>query len=340
VIGYGGGDNAPVFMQRVNTTLAQIPGEQSVTGGFPIPFTYDSTDSFAIQGQPIDLSDPPVAKIATIQPGYFETLKVPLLQGRTFEERDNERAKRVAIVDAAFARQFFPNDQPIGKFIRPNVEDSQKSTWYEIVGVVGSMRTTDLTAIPEPQFFLPILQTNDTPQILILRTAGDPKHFEKSVTAAIQALNADTTIFDVSTMDERVTRSVVSARFEAQLLTAFGGMALLLAAVGLYAALSEMVARRTFEIGLRMALGAQTGDVFRLVLRRGLILAVVGMGIGLLGLAMVGRVFSDLLYEVKAFDPWTIFAVSAILILVSLVASVVPAWRAAGLEPTEALREQ
>lgn len=340
VVGYGGGEKAPLFMQRVNSAVAQIPGVESVTGGFPLPFTYDSTDSFEIQGQPTDLSDPLVAKTAIIQPGYFETLKVPLLRGRTFEERDNERAKRVAIVDAAFARQFFPNDEPIGKFIRPNVEVNEKPMWYEIVGVVGSMRTTDLTAVPESQFFLPFLQTNNQPQILILRTSGDAKGYEKSVTSAIQALDVETTIFDVSTMDERVSRSVVSARFEAQLLTAFGAIALLLAAVGLYAALSEMVARRRFEIGLRVALGAQTRDVLQLVLRRGLSLTMAGVASGLAGFAVAARLFDDMIYGISVFDPWTMGGAGGVLVVVAFVASAWPAWIAARLEPTAALREQ
>jgi len=160
------------------------------------------------------------------------------------------------------------------------------------------------------------------------------------VRAAVVGLNRDLPVFAVTTFDELIVQSTVFARFEAGLLTCFAVSALLLAAVGLYAALSEMVARRTFEIGLRLALGAQQRDVFGFVVRRGLVLAAIGLTVGLIGLVIVGRVVADMLYGVRAFDPLTVAAASVVLLLVSLLASAAPAWRAARLEPTEALREQ
>ena len=158
--------------------------------------------------------------------------------------------------------------------------------------------------------------------------------------AAVVGLNRDLPVFAVTTFDELIVQSTVFARFEAVLLTCFAVSALLLAAVGLYAALSEMVARRTFEIGLRLALGAQQRDVFGFVVRRGFVLAAIGLTVGLLGLVIVGRVVADMLYGIRAFDPLTVAAASVVLLLVSLLASAAPAWRAARLEPTEALREQ
>jgi putative ABC transport system permease protein len=160
------------------------------------------------------------------------------------------------------------------------------------------------------------------------------------VRAAVAGLNRDLPVFAVTTFDELIVQSTVFARFEAGLLTCFAVSALLLAAVGLYAALSEMVARGTFEIGLRVALGAQQGDVFGFVVRRGLVLAAIGLAVGLIGLVIFGRVVADMLYGVRALDPLTVAAASVVLLLVSLLASAAPAWRAARSEPTEALREQ
>jgi len=160
------------------------------------------------------------------------------------------------------------------------------------------------------------------------------------VRAAVAGLNRDLPVFAVTTFDELIVQSTVFARFEAGLLTCFAVCALLLAAVGLYAALSEMVARRTFEIGLRVALGAQQGDVFGFVVRRGLVLAAIGLTVGLIGFVIFGRVVAGMLYDVRALDPPTVAAASVVLLLVSLLASAAPAWRAARLEPTEAVREQ
>jgi ABC-type antimicrobial peptide transport system permease subunit len=176
--------------------------------------------------------------------------------------------------------------------------------------------------------------------VVILRVSGEPRAFMNSVRSVIAGLNRNLPIFAVNTMDELITESTASTRFETGLLTCFAASALLLAGVGLYAALSEMVARRTFEIGLRVALGAQQGDVFRLVVRRGMILAATGLVVGLVGFAIFGRVVANMLYGVRSFDPFAVAAACAVLLLVALLASAAPAWRATRLEPTEALREQ
>jgi ABC-type antimicrobial peptide transport system permease subunit len=188
---------------------------------------------------------------------------------------------------------------------------------------------------------LPYEQESSTwPQAVILRVAGDPEAYVNTLRATVAGLDRELPIFETFTVDELIAKSMSSARFEAQLLTCFAVCALLLAAVGLYAALSEMVARRTFEIGLRVALGAQRGDVFQFVVRRGLVLALIGLTLGLAGFAMAVRFVAGMLYGVRSFDPLTLMGVSAILLCVSLLASAAPAWRATRLEPTAALREQ
>jgi ABC-type antimicrobial peptide transport system permease subunit len=174
----------------------------------------------------------------------------------------------------------------------------------------------------------------------MLRVSGDPLAYVNSVRSIVDGLHRDVPMFAVQTMDENIHDSVKSDRFEVALLGCFGAAALLLAAVGLYAALSEMVAQRTFEIGLRVALGAQQGDVFRLIVRRGLILAGMGLVAGIGGFAIFGRVVADMLYGVRAFEPAVIGVACAVMLMVAFVASAGPAWRAARLEPVEALREE
>jgi predicted permease len=334
-------DKAALFFRQLFPLLAAIPGVEAVSSGYPIPFSYDNRSRFGIAGRPVDLNDMPVSNRVTVAPRYFETLRIPLLKGRTFDERDDSNAKRVAVVNQQFARQFFPNEDALGKSIQPDfVEYGATATWYEIVGVVAGIRTTNLTEAPLPEFFLPSEQAPYWPHGVILRVSGEPRAYMNSVRSVVAGLDRNLPIFAVNTIDELIVESTASARFETGLLTCFAASALLLAAVGLYAALSEMVARRTFEIGLRVALGAQQGDVFGLVVRRGLILAATGLLVGLAGFVIFGRVAADMLYGVRSFDPFAVAAACGMLLLVALLASVAPAWRAAQLEPTRALREQ
>jgi ABC-type antimicrobial peptide transport system permease subunit len=187
---------------------------------------------------------------------------------------------------------------------------------------------------------VPYEQATITPQAVILRVSGDPHAYMNSVRTIVATLHRDVPIFAETTMDENLWDLTRWDRFETALVSCFAGAALLLAAVGLYAALSEMVARRTFEIGLRVALGAQQGDVFRLIVRRGLILAGIGLVVGIGGFAIFGRVVADMLYGVRAFEPLVVGVACAVMMVVAFLASAGPAWRAARLEPVEALREE
>jgi predicted permease len=334
-------DKARLFFRQLFPQLAAIPGVESVTGAYPVPFSYDNTSRFAILGEPNDPSDLPMSNRVAVEPNYFETLRIPLLKGRTFNTRDDWNAKRVVIVNQEFAREYFPNEDPIGKSIQPDfAEFGESPTWYEIVGVVAGIRTTDLTSPPLPGFYVPYEQATISPQAVILRVSGDPHAYMNSVRSIVATLHRDVPIFAETTMDENLVDSRKGDRFEATLLTLFAGAALFLAAVGLYAALSEMVVRRTFEIGLRVALGAQQGDVFRLIVRHGLILAVTGLVVGIGGFAIFGRVVADMLYGVRAFEPSVVGVACAVMMVVAFVASAAPAWRAARLEPVEALREE
>ena len=335
-------DKANAFFRQLLPAVSAIQGVQSVGGVNPVPFSYDRTGQFSIAGRPADPSEIAAAAVNLVEPGYFQTMRVPLLQGRVFDERDGVKGKPVAIVDEEFARTFFPTEDAIGKYIQPDLGEGDRwNSWCEIVGVVGKIRNLDLTAGPTPRFYLSYEQESSSwPQAVILRVAGDPHAYVNSLRTTVAGLDRDVPIFEMYTCDELIAKSMSSVRFEAQLLTCFAVCALLLAAVGLYAALSEMVARRTFEIGLRVALGAQRRDVFQFVVRRGLVLALIGLTLGLGGFVVAVRFVADMLYGVRSFDPLTLIGVSAILLCVSVLASAAPAWRAARLEPTVALREQ
>jgi putative ABC transport system permease protein len=333
-------EKALQFLAEARDALAELPGVQSVTSAYPMPFTYDDVQKFQREGEAYDKSNPLEANLITIEPHYFETMKIPLLSGRSIEAHDTAKSKRVAVVDAEFAREFFPKGDAIGKSIAPDWGRNAPPDWYEIVGIVGSIRNRDLTQDPAPQFYLRPEQAEDWPEGLIVRTQGDPRKYIGAISAAVWKLDPGLPVFDVSTVDERVKQSTAMTRFEAQLLTWFAVAALLLAAVGLYATLSEMVARRTFEIGLRVALGAQPGDVFRLVLWKGLLMAGIGVAAGLAGFWAVSRVFADLVYGVAPYDPTTVFVAGLVLVGVAIAASAWPAWRAVRLEPMKALREQ
>jgi putative ABC transport system permease protein len=331
-------DKARQFFGELRDTLGALPGVEEVTSVSPLPFTYDSSAEFRLRGMAENPSDPPTAKLAVVGPRYFETMKIPLLRGRTFDERDGAKAKAVAMVDEQFAKRFFPGEEAIGKFLQPTREDGA-TDWYEIVGVVASIRTTDLRESPDPEYFLAFAQAADRPLGIMLRVPGDPREYERRVREAVGGLNRDLPIFELSTMDERIRQSMVYARFEAQLLTAFAIAALLLAGVGVYATLSEIVARRTFEIGVRVALGAHPRDVFQFILQRGLTMAVVGVLLGLGVFWMASRVLVEFLYGISASDPATILVAGAVLLGTAVVASAWPAWRAVRLDPMKALRE-
>jgi putative ABC transport system permease protein len=334
-------DKARLFFRQLFPQLMAIPGVESVTGAYPVPFSYDNTSRFAISGKSNDPNDLPMSNRVAVEPNYFETLRIPLLKGRTFDRRDDWNAKRVVIVNQEFAHEFFPGEDPIGKSIQPDfAEFGESPTWYEIVGVVAGIRTTDLTRPPLPGFFVPYEQATISPQAVILRVSGEPQAYVNSVRSIIATLHRDVPVFAVTTMDENIVGSTRSEKFEAALLTCFAASALLLAAVGMYAALSEMVARRTFEIGLRVALGAQQGDVFGLIVRHGMVLAVTGLVVGIGGFVIFGRVVADMLYGVRAFEPAVVGVACAVMVGVAFVASAGPAWRAARLEPVEALREE
>jgi ABC-type antimicrobial peptide transport system permease subunit len=219
-------------------------------------------------------------------------------------------------------------------------DDVFESSNREVVGVVGDSKLMKLTAAAEPQYYLPYAQAVVTNPFLVVRSSGDPAMLEDSLRAAIRGVDPGVPVYQVSTLEDYLSKSAAQPRFQTFVLTCFAGIALVLAAIGLYGLLSYMVVQRTLEIGLRMAMGAQRSDVLGMIVRRGLTLALIGLAGGVVISAVIMRLLSGMLYGIRPYDPITFAATAGLLLVVSVAASIVPAWRAARLDPIETLREQ
>ena len=330
------------FYNQLVARLSALPGVQSASAGWPLPMSdSNATISFSIAGRPIAQGDHPSESVGVVLPGYFATMRIPLLSGRTFSEQDGTMTAPVMMINQGFARKYFPGENPIGKHIQADLgDDVIEHPMREVVGVVGDIKRKGLTADVEPQYFLPYAQAVITNPFLTIRTSGDPATVENALRAAVHEMDKSVPVYQVSPLENYVSKSVAQARFQTLLLSCFAAIALMLSAIGLYGLLSYMVVQRTLEIGLRMALGAQRTDVLRMIVRRGLTLALVGLVAGLAISAMMTRLLSGMLYGIRPSDPVTLATVTALLLLVSLAASTVPAYRAARLDPMETLREQ
>jgi predicted permease len=330
------------FYHRLFGRLAALPGVESVSAGFPLPLSGSHIDiDIAIEGRPVAKGDQPSEQLAVITPDFFRTMKIPILRGRAFTAADDTTGKPVIIINDKFARKYFPGENPIGKRIQPGLGDGAvKSSMREVVGVVGDVKAFGLTAEVVPLYYLPWEQAVITSPALAIRSAQDPTALIASVRAAVSDMDRQIPLYRAATMEKMFDRSAANPRFQTLLLTSFAAMALLLCGIGLYGLLSYMVVQRSAEIGLRVALGAQRTDVLRLILGRGLSLAAAGVVIGLAASAFLTRYLSSILFNVPALDVVTFLSVSAILLLVSLGASSVPAYRAARLDPMKTLRDQ
>jgi predicted permease len=333
------------FYDQLLTRLNGLPGAKSATGAFPMPLSGgDMSISFDIRGRTTQPGDSPDGRASIVEPNYFSTLEIPLLHGRLLTPLDNETTSPpVTIINEALAKKYFPNGDALGQHIQSGFDhsdDGKGGDWREIVGIVANVKRLGVTEKALPEYYIPYGQAPVTPQFLALRVVGDPATYESAVTAAVASLDKELPVYRLRTLDENVANASAQPRFQTLLLTGFAAVALLLAAIGLYAVLSYMVVQRTHEIGLRMALGAQRGNVLKLILNRGLGLALIGVGLGLGISALLTRFLASLLYGVKPLDPVTFAVVSAVLLAVSGIASLIPAARAASLDPMRTLRDQ
>ncbi len=331
------------FYDKLLPKLAALPGVESVSAAHPLPLRWPVDTSFTIAGHLNAQDDLPSAGATVTEPGYFETLSIPLLQGRTFTAHDNDaKSTPVAIVNQSFARQFFPGEDPVGRYFTPMFDHRDKvAIQRQIVGVVGNTRTADLWNPYLPQFFLPYAQepTHQRP-IVVMKVKGDPSSYEQTVRKIVATLDKDAPVFGYRLLADELQSQGAPQRFEASMVSAFAGLSLLLSAIGLYAVMSYVVAERTRELGLRMALGASRSDILTLVLRRGLLLAGIGIGVGALASVILGRFMRGQLFGVAPLDPSVFLTVTLVLGVVSIAATLVPAIRAAGLDPIRTLREQ
>ncbi len=322
------------LLQRVDS----VPGVQSASAINHLPLSGDVwTVPFTIEGRPAPApGEKQGAVYRIIRPNYFRTMGATLLKGRDFTAHDNDTSPAVVIISEAFAQRHWPNEDPLGKRIQ--VTDDGPNP-REIVGVVKGLKQSEWTAEPNLEMYLPHLQSPSPRGLtLVVRGAADPLRLVSAVENQVWAIDKNLPVSEIRSMEEVISESIEQQRFNMFLLGLFASVALILAVVGIYGVMSDSVAARTHEIGIRMALGAQAADVRRMVVRQGMALAAAGVGIGLLGSFWLTQFISKLLYEVSPTDRMTFIVIPLLLGLVALCACLVPARRATRVDPLEALR--
>jgi predicted permease len=281
------------------------------------------------------------ANYRVISPGFFQTMRIPLLRGRPFSASDDSNGQPVVVINQAMARMFWPNEEPIGQRIwigKPMGPEWTEPNAREIVGIVGDVREASLASPPEPTMYIPYAQRPASQAYFVIRTRQTPLAAVPEIRSAMRQVNPGVPLAQVKTMGQVLSVSVTDWRFRTILLVVFGGLALFIAAIGIYGVISYSVAQRTQEIGVRMALGAQRTDVLKVVVGQGFKLTLTGVGTGIVGALAMTRFLSSLLYGVKPTDPFTFIAVSLILTGVALLACYLPARRATKVDPMVALR--
>jgi predicted permease len=330
------------FYQDLLPRLRALPGVVSVSAGWPLPLSSSGIGiSFDIEERPQPEGERAVSRASIIEPGYFRTLRIPLIRGREFQDTDTTKSKAVVVVNQAFANKYFPGEDPIGKRINPGLDDGVVvDVKHEIVGIVGNVKVGQLTREMVPEMYLPYSQAVILSPKLAMRTASDPVALISAVRAQVAQIDKNLPLYEVRTMDDAFSRSAAQQRFQALLVSAFAMISLLLCAIGLYGLLSYLVAQRTLEIGVRMALGAPRESVLTMVLRRGMVLATIGVVLGIAASVVLTNFLKGMLFGIRPLDLVTFVAVSAVLLLVCLLASSGPAHRAATLDPMKTLRDQ
>jgi len=322
------------FFRRVLDQAAAMPGVQSVGLVSALPLQGETwIDIVGAEHDPRPLMERPSTNVRFISPGYFKTLRIPLRDGRSFEERDQGR--RVTIVSAGLAQRVWPGQNPIGRKL-DNGDDAHSA--MEVVGVTPDIRGTSLDQDPVNMMYVPYWQRARRASSLLVRTAMDPRGIAAALRSAIWAADSEVPIPEVRTLEQVMRQSVAQRRFQVILVVLFAAAALALAAFGTYGVVSYAVTRRTAEMGIRMALGAKRSDVLKMVLRQGMMPVLAGLAGGAMAALAIGRSLASLLFQVSPRDPIAFTAAAAVLLLVSLAACLVPARRATQVDPTESLR--
>ncbi len=340
---YGDGAARRPFHTALLERLANLPGVQGAAATTSILLSNTPTSGyFNIEGRPPGQPGERIeVTIDSVTPNYHQLMGTPLLKGRAFSDADGPDSPRVVLINDSFARRFFPGEDPIGK--RMNYGDNTDQTqnpWRTIVGVVADTRRNGFDREPRPESYIPLMQRPSGWTTYVLRTSStDPATLVTAVRSAVRGIDPDQPIFGIKTMEQLMSETTAQRRLNTILLGVFAGLALLLAAVGIFGVMNYSVTQRTHEIGIRLALGAQRGDVLRLVVGQGMMLAAIGVVVGLFGAWALTRLLATMLYGVSATDPAVFAGVAGLLALVAVFACYLPALRASRVAPTVALRE-
>jgi putative ABC transport system permease protein len=285
----------------------------------------------------------PLGPLVFVSEGYFSALGAPLLRGRFFTEQDDDTSPDVVIINETLAKRFFPGVDPVGRRIKnggPERPIGPRNPWMTIVGVVGDINYSGLDAAPEPVVYYAFRQAPAGDQYVVLRTTADPQSLASAARVAVGELDKDLPVTNLRTMDELMSESMASPRFRTTLVSLFAVVGVLLAAIGIYGVMAYAVAERTHELGVRMALGADRGDVLRMVIGDAMRLVAGGVTLGVIGAAAASRLIGSLLFGITPTDPTTFAGIVALLTATALVASYVPARRATRVDPMIALRHE
>src|ERR1044072_7015816 len=336
------------FYQQTLNRIQSEPEVQSASAVNFLPLTnFGDATRLTIEGRTSSvLGQETLASYRVIDPNYFRTMSIPLLRGRYFTEQDNDESRGVVMINQTMARRYWPNEDPIGKLIKPQFPTANgpwrpatTNTWLAIVGVVGDVKEMGVNAEQQAEIYLPYLQNPSSLMNLLLRSKSDPLLLVPAVRRQVLAVDGDQPVYNIKTMENVLSQSIATPQLITSLLTIFAAIALLLAAMGVYGVMSYSVAQRTHEVGVRMALGAQQQHVLRMILGHGLRLVLFGVGLGVMVALAVTRVISNLLFGVSATDPQVFVGVPLLLIAVARLPTHCPARRALKVDPIIALRE-
>jgi putative ABC transport system permease protein len=327
------------FYRDVAERVKAIPGVEAVGVINTLPLAKGPTAGYQIEGRPPLRADEwPSVNYRSVSPDYFNAVGATVLRGRAPDERDVPGAPLAVAVNESLARRDFPGEDPLGKRISFGATREGQPIWFQIVGVVADVRSLELGAEPSPEMYTSYLQDPFAGMSYVVRSSVEPESLVPAVREAVRGVDRAQPVADVRTMEQIVTEAAAQPRFNSLLLGLFASMALVLAAAGIYGVMSYSVTQRTHEIGVRIALGAQSGDVLRFIVGQGMAMALTGVGAGLACALVLTRVMSSLLYGVSATDPATFAAVALLLTAVALLASYLPARRATKVDPMVALR--